>query len=120
MTIERLSPGQTLGAATRVGMSVLCVGVPSEALDDALLAVAAHRPDVPVFFVDDDQADAIREHFQLGAAPVLVFLRRGVEVGRIGGPIQVGRWTLALDCALEAPPGVESMRAEALELASGI
>jgi hypothetical protein len=117
MSIERLSPGQTLVAATRVGMAVLCIAAPSSELDDALEAVAAHRVDIPVLFVDDDQAQAIREHFQLDALPTLLFLRRGVEVGRIGGPIHVARWTLALDCALEAPPGVEAMRAEALELA---
>jgi hypothetical protein len=118
MSIERGSPGQALVAATRVGMAVLCVGVASHELDRALEAVAAHREDIPVFFVEEEQAVAIREHFQLGDAPTLLFLRRGVEVGRIGGPIHVARWTLALDCALEAPPGAEAMRAEALELAS--
>jgi hypothetical protein len=99
-------------------MAVLCIGVRSAELDQALEAVSQHRADVPVYFVEDDEAQAIREHFQLGEAPTLLFLRRGVEVGRIGGPIHVARWTLALDCALEAPPGVEAMRAEALELAS--
>lgn len=118
MSIERLSPGQTLVAATRVGMAVLCIAIRSAELDAALEAIAAHRTDVPVLFVEDDLAPAIRAHFQLGEAPTLLFLRRGVEVGRIGGPIHVARWTLALDCALEAPPGVEAMRAEALELAS--
>ena len=110
-----LSEGEALLRSSRVGLAVLCLA--DETVDlEVIRSLAAHREEVPVYVVGSPSTVALREHFQLPPEPepVLVFVRRGVEVGRMVGARAFRRAKLALDCALEAPPGAEAMRADAL------
>lgn len=111
-----LSEGEALRHASRVGLAVLCLADVTAELEATLSSLAAHRDEVPVYVVGLQSSVALREHFQLPPAPepVLVFVRRGAEVGRLVGARALTRAKLALDCALEAPPGAEAMRADAI------
>lgn len=92
------------------GLCVLAVARATAAWDAALEALAARREDVPVVRIDADRATALQERHQIGAADTLLFLRGGVEVGRLVGPAAPARMLLALECACEAPAGAELMR----------
>lgn len=114
MSVERMRGGDALRLAARTGLLVLAVvDAPTPALFTALTAVSEHAPFVPVALAEPVDAPALRARFLLTEEPTLVFLRRGVEVGRLVGPAPPSRMKLALDCALEAPPGAEAMREEA-------
>lgn len=108
------SAENVLHVAGRSMLSAVCV---AGALDDrlrmALTKLAEYAAHVPVLAVQPREGGVMRAKFHLPEAPTLVFLRRGVEVGRLVGLDSEARMKLALDCALEAPPGAESMREEA-------
>ena len=94
------------------GLCVLAVARLTPPLHAALLLLARHREDVPLLVVDADAAVALSERYQISEEPTILYLRFGVEVGRLVGQTAPGRMMLALDCASEAPPGAEQLRGE--------
>ncbi|MBK8941858.1 MAG: thioredoxin family protein [Polyangiaceae bacterium] len=80
------------------------------ALREALEGIAARFPSVAVALVDADSEAAVTSGLGVDATPTTVVIRDGAEIGRLVGLSSVSRLEIALESAVHAPVGAETLR----------